>query len=107
MSLLTQTPIQPDRAQQKAKRLLNTPAQIFSNLKLQWEQTISAIWDDPNPQTVLAVIGASAGELFKLSAQLGAFLESLEAGSTAAGIAKVKAFTVNPDGTVTVTVQPE
>lgn len=65
------------------------------------------IWQSPNPQAVLDGIGTSAAEMFQLSQKTVAFLEQLKPGCTASLIAKMRPFTINPDGTITITVTPE
>lgn len=112
MSLLDATPPQTltdaQKEQQrkaqihtKVSALLTSPAQNFNNLFNQWNQGMSFVWDDPNPADILEGIGIHAVELFALSSDTAKFLESLRAGCTTATMAKVKSFTENPDGTIT------
>lgn len=68
-----------------------------------WLRNMSDIWDVPNPQTVLDAIGTDAAEMFLLSQKTAAFLEQLKPGCTTAALAKMKPFTVNQDGTITIT----
>jgi hypothetical protein len=96
-------PITKTKPQLKAERLKLLPIQQFSQLLRTWEQGVSLIWSDENPQAIFTELGASGGELIQLSIATAAFLEGLKAGCTAEALALVKAFTVAEDGTVTVT----
>jgi hypothetical protein len=100
IDLLSQPPI--DRAVQKAERLRRTPIQLFNTLLSSWSQGVSAIWDDADPQAVLDALGTDAAPLFQLSAQTAAFLEQLKPGCTTDAVSKIKAFTVQADGKITI-----
>jgi hypothetical protein len=90
-------------AQRKAAQLKQFPAAQFNQLLTAWKQQVSLLWDDQDPQAILDVIGTDGAELFTLSASLAAFLESQKEDCTAATLAKVKPFTVEQDGSVTIT----
>lgn len=86
---------------QAQKLLTGAPYNMF----LTWKSGVDLIWKNPKltPAQVVATIGTSAVELFSMSADFAALLEKHNPGITAATIALIGAFTVNPDGSVTVT----
>lgn len=101
MSLLdSPTPLSP--AQTRANRARALPRTILHRLLRTWGDGLDLIWNTPNPAEVLAALGTNAGELFRRSAELRAFLESQKAGCTnIPQSARIKATVINPDGTVT------
>jgi len=91
-------------AQARANRALALPRIIFTRLLNSWAQGLDSVWSAPDPAAVLTAIGPQAAELFTRSAQLRAFLEQQQPGSTSIPqAAKIKPVTLNPDGTVTLT----
>jgi hypothetical protein len=101
MNLLS-APAQPTPAQARAVRALRLPRIMFTRLLRSWTEGLDAVWSAPNPAEVLAAMGPQAAELFTRSAQLRAFLESQQPGSTSIpSAAKIKPVTIHPDGTVT------
>lgn len=98
-----------DAVKMKANALTNAPLQNFNALLSQWQNGISLVWEDSSPQDIISAIDAIArtrstnvSELFALSAKTAAFLESLQTGCTTVSIGKIKAYTVNADGSITV-----
>jgi hypothetical protein len=74
---------------------------MFNRLLRSWAEGLDAVWGAPDPGAVLAAMGTQAGELFARSAELRAFLEAQQAGSTNIPQAgKIKEVTVKEDGTV-------
>lgn len=103
MSLLTPA-AKPAPAQRRAQRALALPRIMFTRLLASWQEGLDAVWSAPSPADVIAAMGTQAGELFTRSAQLRAFLESQQPGSTnIPAAAKIKPCTINADGTVTLT----
>ncbi len=101
MTLLT-PPAKPTTAQARAQRALALPRAIFNRLLRSWAEGLDTVWAAPDPAAVLSAMGTQAGELFTRSAQLRAFLEGQQPGCTAIPqAAKIKPFTIHPDGTVT------
>jgi len=101
-NLLT-PPAKPTDAQSRATRALALPRAMFTRLLQSWAQGLDLVWSAPKPADVLAAMGPSAGEAFTRSAQLRAFLEAQNPGSTAIPqAAKIKPYTIHADGTVTV-----
>jgi len=75
---------------------------MFNHLLATWAKGLQTVWEAPSPAEVLAAMGPQAAELFTRSAQLRAFLESQQPGSTnIPEAAKIKPVTIHPDGTVT------
>lgn len=94
----------PTIAQCRAKRALALPRVMFKRLLRSWAEGLDAVWSAPDPAAVLAAMGNQAGELFTRSQQLRAFLESQQPGSTnIPQIAKIRSYTIHPDGAVTLT----
>ena len=67
-----------------------------------WTQAMNLIWDDPNPQEVIAQLGTDAKLLFESSGRLVAFLENELPNCTAGVRAKMKPYVLNEDGSITV-----
>jgi len=95
MSLLDTQPEQFNRTEQKVKRVLAMPSQLFNQILQQWSQGVSAIWDDETPQAILDGVGDKGLETFTRSAALAVFLESQKPGCTTEVVAKIKSFTVD------------
>lgn len=113
MSILTQ---QLETPEQRTARKLVTGIQSMKRAILaELRHNVSTLWDAPNPQGVLDVLGANAGSVFALNTALVTFLTGVltDAGDTeglaelAAITAKVKPSTVHEDGTVTIDVPEE
>jgi hypothetical protein len=104
MTNLLTPPVKPTDAQLRATRALALPRTVFNRLLQSWAQGLDLVWSAPKPADVLAAMGTSAGEAFTRSSQLRAFLEAQSPGSTTIPQAtKIKPYTINPDGTVTLT----
>jgi hypothetical protein len=104
MNNLLTPPAKPTDAQARATRALAMPRAVFTRLLQSWAQGLDLVWSAARPADVIAAMGTSAGEAFTRSAQLRAFLEAQSPGSTAIPqAAKIKPYTINPDGTVTLT----
>lgn len=88
----------------KKVRLLSMPDSGFKFLFGKWQQAVELIWDDPNPQDVISALGTSAVEAFRIHGAVGACLESIAPGCTTAVASKIKPFTSNPDGSITINV---
>jgi hypothetical protein len=102
MTTLLTPPAKITPAQARANRALALPRIMFNRLLRSWAEGLDAVWSAPDPSAVLAAMGPQAGELFTRSAQLRAFLEQQQPGSTnIPQAAKIRAVTVNADGTVT------
>ena len=75
---------------------------MHARLLRSWAEGLDAVWAAPDPASVLAAMGTQAGDLFTRSAQLRAFLEAQQPGSTVIPqAARIKPVTIHPDGTVT------
>jgi hypothetical protein len=103
MTTLLTPPTKITPTQARANRALALPRIMFNRLLRSWTSGLDLVWSAPDPAAVLAAMGPQAGELFARSAQLRAFLEQQQPGSTnIPQVAKIKPVTVNQDGTVTV-----
>lgn len=111
-SLLVEQPETP--AERTARELLIAPRQTRDVLLNQLDDASLRLWSSPDPQAVLAALGPKAGPLFAINSAfgqlVGAFL--MAQGDTdglqrlAAISARLRAHTVNPDGTITLAPQP-
>lgn len=86
--------------------LKQAPLQHLKGLHQSWLSMVIMLWDSPNPQAVLNILGTDAAELFNISLATTKFLESISPGICAAGIAKIRPFTINLNGTVTINPAP-
>lgn len=93
-------------------RLMAYPAQAFARRLDEATKSFAEIWGAPVPADRIALLNtqaplrnppATAAQLFALAAGELAYLESLQAGCTAAIQATVKPTTSHDDGTVTLT----
>ena len=100
MSLVTYTPHVVTAAEAIASDLKAKPRKTFLTFLADWEDGISQLWDG-DTAGILAALGTSAEDLFTDSNAAIAFLETQLPGSTDAGVAKIRAFTINQDGSVT------
>jgi hypothetical protein len=100
MNLLNSNKLTP--SQSKAARLKSLPAAQFRQLLNAWQNGVSLIWDDSNPQSVLDELGTDAAQLFALSTATAKFLETLKPGCVALTLKKIKPFTINPNETITI-----
>ena len=92
----------PTQAELVAQRILRAHVLGFRQIKASWEARISDIWDAQDPQAIITALGTQAALVFFISAKTIEFLELMEPGSTTAGVAKIKPFTVHEDGTITI-----
>ena len=110
MSVLNDKPkIELTQAERKANRVLRSAKQSTDALIQGVISSLSAIWEDENPQDVLDALGTDAKELFELNTNTVAFLAGELTGKRdndlaeiMALVAKVQPNTVNEDGTVTI-----
>ena len=110
MSVLNEQPRQElTQAEQKANRIKRSAKQSTDALIQGVVSSLSAIWEDENPQDVLDALGTDAQELFELNTNTVAFLageltgkRDNELGVIMGLVAKVQAHTVNEDGSVTI-----
>ena len=105
MDTLLDPPAAANPAQLRATRALALPRSMLNRLLRSWNAGLDLIWNPPAPTTtaqVLAALGGQGAALFTRSAALRAFLEAQKPGCTAtASAARIKAVTLNADGTVT------
>ena len=106
MSILNESaPTPPNKAEIAAKRLVQTARQTFKQNVDAFNNGAKAFWANPGatPTEIATALGADAAEVFKLHALLGQMLAQIDATKIAEGLAVVGQFTMNQDGTVTVT----
>ena len=105
MSLLD-SPVVVTPAQQRASRALALPRAILNRLLQSWGNGLDLVWNPGSgitPAEVVAALGPNAGEVFRRSEALRGFLEGQRPGCTNIPQAsRIKAYTINADGTVTV-----
>lgn len=113
MSILDQvqnpTPEVPN-AQRAANRLINITRQTYQQMVNAFNQGAIIFWKNPtgaSPQEVASYLGTNAAEIFQLHYQLGQLLQNVKPESIAEGASLIGQFTINQDGTVTVTSQPQ
>jgi hypothetical protein len=87
-----------------ARLLLSFPHRQFTEELAAWQRSVSTLWrgtTDEFVSEVLLELGTKAAELFSLSVQKAAHLESLVPGCTADTLTLIRPFTIHEDGTVT------
>lgn len=104
MALIDPPIVTPKTAAQfKGEHLLGFPHELFKNMLHAYNSNVSILFDTPETADIFTELGTSGGELFDFLDEIKTFLESLKQGSTTDAQAKFKPFTVNPDGSVTLT----
>lgn len=106
MSLFTLPP-----AQQAANQVIVNGNQLYDFLISQYVATYNLVWNDPNPDQVVAAMGTNAVKIFTASAAIAVCLVSLGASvptttpQDSAGNAKWL-VTANPDGSMSLATNP-
>jgi len=87
-----------------AAQIKQTARNTFQQLFNTFESSIKTFWLNPQatPAEIAAAIGTDAGEVFKLHAKLGAFLNDVKPGCVTSAASLVGDVTYHDDGTVTV-----
>jgi hypothetical protein len=109
MNILNQQINQPKPDIQMVKnRLLRQTKNAYDQLLSAYNNGASMFWNNPNysPAEICGAFGTDAVELFSLHSKIGALLEEITPGSTAEAHAMMLPFTINEDGSVTIS-EPE
>lgn len=86
----------------RAANALRAPSVIYRHVHQTWVRGMENVWGNPDKTAeVLAKLGPDAAEVFILSGHCRTFLEAVNPGCTDEMYAKMKPFTINEDGTVT------
>lgn len=106
MSILNEPSVpQIDPAIRAANMLKNQARQAFQSMVMTFNQGSRNFWRNPmaTPTEIASCLGTDAKEIFELHAKLGALLASVQPESIAEGASVVGSFTMNEDGSVTIT----
>jgi len=92
-------------ADRAARQIKQQARSTFQQLANTFNQTSRQFWSNPQatPAEIAAALGTDAAEVFSLHGKLGAMLSTVKPEAIAEGVALVGQFTVNADGTVTIT----
>ena len=110
MSVLeTTTTTPPTPAEKRAARLRESMPQTAKVLVAYWEENFDTLWGSPDVAATLVELGADAAEMFDLSSKYLTFLAGFMGGTPLqpeldrllAKVAALPAYTIQPDGTVT------
>lgn len=110
MSVLDQNlPSRFNSAQEVANQLKQNAKNTFRNLVGSYNANARLFWSNPafTPNQIAAALGTDAAELFQLHAKIGELLASVKPDSVTQVLALVQPFTVNEDGTVTISDSPQ
>lgn len=108
MSILDRE-FEPERlapAKMAANRLIQMTKQTYNQMVQSFNQGSQAFWKNgmgASPKDIAAELGTDAKEVFELHAKLGQLIASVKPEAIAEGASLVGQFTMNEDGTVTVT----
>lgn len=106
MSILDRTNPAPQIpiADRVAKQIVDQARMMFQQLVFTYNEGAKSFWDNPivAPQDIADALGTDAAEVFALHAKIGVMLESVRPDAIAPGKAVVGRFTINGDGSVTV-----
>jgi len=88
-----------------ANNIKNQARSSFSMMAEAFNRGSQTFWKNPSasPAEIAAALGTDAKEVFELHAKLGALLASVKPESINVGSSVVGEFTINEDGTVTIT----
>jgi len=92
-------------ADRAARQIKDRARETFRQLADTFNQTSTHFWSHrkATPAEIAAALGTDAAEVFALHGKLGAMLATVKPEAIAEGQAVVGQFTVNADGTVTIT----
>jgi hypothetical protein len=99
--------IEIPRAKMAANRLIQMTKQTYSQMVQSFNQGSQVFWANgmgASPVEIAAELGTDAKEVFELHGKLGQLIASVKPEAIAEGVSIVGGFTMNEDGTVTVTV---
>jgi hypothetical protein len=113
MSILTQTP-QPPTDAEKLQRVVKTiktiSARTYDDLVRVQKQGIDSVWKDRDftPQEIIDALGANAIKVFNMHGKLTDYLVDISAIDNIpyTPALPTNTFTINADGSITVTDQP-
>jgi len=105
MSILNPSSPELSHAERAARALRSQARATFQQLASTFNATCRQFWANPNatPAEIAAALGTDAAEVFALHGRLGAMLTAVRPEAIAEGVALVGQFSVNADGTVTIT----
>ena len=89
-----------------ADRLINQTRMTYQQMVQAFNQGAKLFWNNPNgasPQDISSELGTNAKEIFELHYKLGQLIGSVKPEAIAEGVGIVGNFTMNEDGTVTIT----
>jgi len=98
--------LRPDPAKQAAIDLIRTTQHTFGMMTHAFNEGSRKFWSNPDgatPQQIADELGTDAAEVFQLHSKLGTLLAEVDPTSVTEGLSIVGNFTMNEDGTVTVT----
>lgn len=110
MGILDQNNVtQVSPALMAANQLRMTTRQTFNMMAQAFNQGAQTFWKNPRatPQEIADQLGTDAKEIFELHAKLGSLLATIKPDSVVPGLSIVGAFTVNQDGTLTISSETE
>jgi hypothetical protein len=92
-------------ADRAARQIRQQARATFQQLASTFNQTSRQFWSNPQatPAEIAAALGTDAAEVFALHGRLGAMLTAVRPEAIAEGVALVGQFSINADGTVTIT----
>jgi hypothetical protein len=97
------TPTRPSPLQRRAAQHKKQLQSKWDELAKLFESLGYFIWKDKDPQSVLNAFGTDAADLFKCSSAYRTMVQSYTGTAPASPIPKGWSYTLNSDGTVTVT----
>lgn len=104
MSILN-PPQKPTPAEKAASDLKNMTRQTFYYMVNAFNQGSRNFWNHPlaSPEDIATALGTDAKEVFELHAKLGSLIGTVKPESINEGTSLVGKFTLNNDGSVTIT----
>jgi hypothetical protein len=97
------------RAKMAANRLIQMTKQTYNQMVQSFNQGAQVFWKNgmgASPAEIAAELGTDAKEVFELHHKLGQLIATVKPEAITEGVGLVGDFTMNDDGTVTVT-EPE
>lgn len=110
MSVLNNNNIQQlPKSTMAANRLRMITKQTYDQMVQAFNQGVKVFWQNPNgvtPAQIASELGNDAKEIFELHHKLGQLIASVKPEDISESLTSIGSFTMNNDGTVTIT-EPE
>lgn len=105
MNILSISKNELDKLDQTSQKIIYSTIKMYKDSARVFNRGALFFWKNPNftPSEIASKLGTNAVDIFKLHYALGQFLSSIDPESISDGLSVIGEFTMNSDGTVTIT----